>query len=371
MPKERLQESSSGASRPGKTRWERMQRETLTLDRLVQLHSAAYRAENKSERTVEWHRAAVKRFGAWIHATLDCEPMLSHFTLDDMRAYICDLFQQPCSTNLPNHQRRFRDKKLSEETVSWHVRGLRAFASWLFKEGYTKENVLKRLSAPDVPDRDVDILNEEEIKTIIQQFNHHTEKGSRDLAIFMTLLDSGMRAGELVGLRLTNLHLEQGYITVYGKWKKERPVKVGARTIKALRFYLTHWRQPARPNVDHVFLTIGHQMGSEEELWSGSGEPLTLNALKCIMKRIAKKSSVERLHAHLLRHTFACMYLMQHHDPFALKNLLGHTSLTMTYRYVRAVERLMVVQGSATSVLDSMQLPTMKPSKYPAAKRGK
>jgi hypothetical protein len=55
------------------------------------------------------------------------------------------------------------------------------------------------------------------------------------------------------------------------------------------------------------------------------------------------------------------MYLMRHHDPFALKNLLGHTSLTMTYRYVRAVEQLMVVQGSAASVFDALALPTMRP----------
>jgi site-specific recombinase XerD len=161
----------------------------------------------------------------------------------------------------------------------------------------------------------------------------------------------------LVALRLTDLHLDQGYLVVFGKGRKERPVKVGVRTIKAIRFYLTHWRQPARPNIDRVFLSAGRRIGKHEHLWCGSGELLTATALKLLVKRLGKRAGVPRLHPHLLRHTFACMYLMQHHDPFALKNLLGHTSLTMTYRYVRAVERLMVVQGAGASVLDSVAMP--------------
>jgi integrase len=82
-----------------------------------------------------------------------------------------------------------------------------------------------------------------------------------------------------------------------------------------------------------------------------------VNALQRIIRRIGRKADVERIYPHLLRHTFACFYLLEHHDPFALKNLLGHTTLTMTYRYVRAVERLMVVQGDALSVLDALALP--------------
>ncbi|MBA3826300.1 MAG: tyrosine-type recombinase/integrase [Ktedonobacterales bacterium] len=146
-------------------------------------------------------------------------------------------------------------------------------------------------------------------------------------------------------------------MSTVGKGKKERPVKIGARAAKSLRFYLTHWRKPSRASVDHVLLTVGHKIGGDFDLWGGAGEPLTVNALQRIMRHIGRRADIPRLHPHLLRHTFACMYLMEHHDPFALKNLLGHTTLTMTYRYVRAVERLMVVQGGQASVLDSLVLP--------------
>lgn len=355
----------------GRTRWEQMERAALTLERFSELHATAYRAENKSERTVDWHITAIARYSKWLTTVAGVEATLANFTLDNMRAYIGYLRLQPRWADHAGMPEHTRSRPISDGTVSWHVRGLRSFASWLLREGHTKDNVLARLRAPKVSDHDVDILSPAEIATILKLFNHHTEIGSRDLALFAALLDTGVRAGELVKLRLRDLHLDQGYMTVFGKGKKERPVKVGARAIKAIRFYMAHWRQPARPNVDQIFLTIGHQMGVEEEIFCGAGEPLTVNALQRIMRRIGKKAGVTRLHPHLLRHTFACMYLMQHHDPFALKNLLGHTSLTMTYRYVRAVERLMVVQGSALSVLDSMTLPTIRPESTGKPKRKK
>jgi site-specific recombinase XerD len=343
--------------RDGLTRWKRMERETLTLERIAELHAAAYRAENKSERTVAWHREALARFGAWVQDDLGEAPCLASFTLDHVRAYLAHLRTQTCWLTREVMPAASRARPLSDGTVSWHARGLRAIASWLHSEGYTAENVLARLKPPKVADCEVDILSEAEIAQIVRSLNHHTESGARDLAVFATLLDAGIRAGELARLRLSDLHLDDGYLIVFGKGRKERPVKVGSRSIKAIRFYMTHWRTPARPNIDRVFLTVSRQMGKYEDLWVGGGEPLTVNALQILVKRVGRRAGVPRLYPHLLRHTFACMYLMQHHDPFALKNLLGHTSLAMTYRYVRAVERLMVIRGSGASVLDSVSLP--------------
>lgn len=338
-----------------------MERGTFTLERLGQIHAAAYLAENKSKRTVEWHKASINRFSDWVREELETEPTLATLTLDNVRLWIMDLKEQPLYLNHPTNFAP--DKRLSEESVSYYVRGLRAFASWLEHEGYTytKLNVLDKIKTPKTPDREVEILSQDEITRIMYQFNHHTEIGSRDLAIFAFMLDTGVRASELCDLRLQNLHLDQGYALVYGKGMKERPVKVGSRTAKAIRFYLSHWRQPARRNVDQVFLTVSHKIGDELQMWGGAGEALTVNALQRIIRRIGRKAEVYRIYPHLLRHTFACMYLLEHHDPFALKNLLGHTSLTMTYRYVRAVERLMVVRGDALSVLDSMVLPPPPP----------
>ncbi|MBA3826301.1 MAG: tyrosine-type recombinase/integrase [Ktedonobacterales bacterium] len=84
-------------------------------------------------------------------------------------------------------------------------------------EGYTTQNVLAKLKTPKVPDREVDILTSDEVARVMHLFNTHTEIGARDLAIFALLIDTGMRASELCGLRMKQLHLDQGYAIVYGR----------------------------------------------------------------------------------------------------------------------------------------------------------
>ncbi len=196
----------------GDTRWRRMGRETLTLERIAELHAAAYRAESKSERTVERHTVALLRYADWVRDALGETPTLASMMVENVRRYMGHLRTQTCWTNNRHMPQYARDRPLSDTTLNWHVRGLRAVASWLYEEGYTPTNVLARLKPPKVADYDVDILSTEEIARILRHFNHHTEVGSRDLAIFATLLDTGMRAGELAALSLDDLHLDQGYL---------------------------------------------------------------------------------------------------------------------------------------------------------------
>jgi len=332
-----------------------MAKQTISLAQLRDLFEETYRSEYKSELTIDRICRTINSFISWIQKSLNQSPTLASLIHDSARAWILALQKR---TVWEDYEHINIDRPLAEGTVGTYIQGLKAFASWLAKEGYTKENLLTSVKIPQAPDREVEILSQAEIARIMHSFNQHTETGARDLAIFSLLLDTGMRAGELCGLRMQNLHLDQGYMIVFGKRKKERPVKVGSRSVKTLRFYLAHWRKPARANIDNVFLTVGNfRRNSGLDLWGGAGRPLTVDALQRILTRTGEKVNVPRLHPHLLRHTFACLFLMEHHDPFALKNLLGHISLDMTYRYVRAVERLMIVQGGTTSVLDSIELP--------------
>jgi integrase len=65
---------------------------------------------------------------------------------------------------------------------------------------------------------------------------------------------------------------------------------------------------------------------------------------------------VPRLHPHLLRHTYACRYLLAHRDPIALKTMLGHTTLAMTNHYLAAVEGMQVIRSDRVSVVDAMDI---------------
>lgn len=94
----------------------------------------------------------------------------------------------------------------------------------------------------------------------------------------------------------------------------------------------------------------------EEVIFSEPGWPLTENALKLLFARLGKHSNVPRLHPHLLRHTYACRYLLAHRDSIALKTMLGHTTLAMTNHYVQAVEGMQVIRSDRVSVVDAMEV---------------
>ena len=336
-----------------------MERTTLSLAHLRQLLLTGKRAEGKSPKTIAWYEDALDDFARWLERE-QLPAVLASFTLEHVRAYAVDLQQRVAfDPHKPGAPACASGRTLSEHTVDTYLRALRAFSNWLFAEGYTTQHTLARLKTPRLPQKAKDILTPEEIAQIAGSLNPHTEIGARDQAIFLLLLDSGMRLSELCGLCVGDLHLAEGYAKVYGKNKKERPVRVGSYSAKALRFYLLHWRKPSRPSIDNVFLTCRGVTRTAGALAPEPGEPLKPKAVELMLKRVGRAAGVPRLHPHLLRHTFSCHYLLTYRDPFALKSLLGHTTLAMTNHYVAAVQELAIVKADAASVLDAMDLRTL------------
>ncbi len=335
----------------GKTRWERMRKDDLDLAHLSQLLANEKAASGKSAQTVSWYTGVIARYADWLQ-TQGLTPTLAHFTLEHVPSYIVAL--QGTRARETHPAQPTEPHLLSDASINSYVRALRAFSSWLAEEGYMVTPPLARLKAPKMTQKTQPILTEDEIAAIASALNPRTEIGARDQAIFLLLLDTGMRAGELCGLRLPQLHLEDGYAVVLGKGRKERPVKIGARAAKAVRFYLLHWRRPALPHEDHVFLTCRGLTTPCHALAAAGGEPLSVSALDQLMKSVGRQAGVERLHPHLLRHTFACMHLLRYRDPFALKSLLGHTTLQMTNHYCEAVRQMEVVRADTTSIVDGI-----------------
>lgn len=330
-----------------------MERDEVSLAQLRRLLITGKLSEGKSPKTIAWYESALDDYDAWL-ARSGLTPVLAHFTLDRVRAYAVDLQQRAAweyHSRLPSTGR-----PLSDHSVDTYLRALRAFSNWLFAEGYTRVHVLARLKTPRLTEKVKDILSPDEVAQVAHSLNPRTEIGARDQAIFLLLLDSGMRLGELCGLHLEDLHLDEGYAKVCGKGKKERPVRIGATAAKAVRFYLLHWRKPARPTIDHVFLTCRGVTSMAGALAPEPGEPLKPKAVEKMLKRIGRAAGVPRLHPHLLRHTFSCHYLLTHRDPFALKSLLGHTTLAMTNHYCAAVQQMEIVRADTASVLDVMDL---------------
>ena len=129
-----------------------------------------------------------------------------------------------------------------------------------------------------------------------------------------------------------------------GKGSKERVVSFGTACRKALSQYRQRYRgDPAHSKVETFFLSI-------------DGYPLTADSLKSLIKRMSKSSGVDRLHPHLLRHTYATMFLLNGGDVFLLKQNLGHTTLTMVEHYLHIAAQTAAIRSQGFSPLDHLQV---------------
>ena len=301
----------------------RKEERPMRLSEALDYYLITCQMEGKSPKTISWYKQKLEAFVAF------CDnPLVRELTLEDAREFVASLWK----------------KDITPRTIHGYVRALRAFASWLEHEGYTSNNLFKKLKPPKVPQKLIQPLREEEIKTILKSFNQDTQLGARGYAICVLLLDTGIRSGELCGIRLDDVDFKRGVIKVNGKGAKERMVPIGSMAKKALMRYVRVFRpEPAMAAIDNVFL-------------SPDGYPLTPNAIAKFMRRLAKRTEVDRLHAHLWRHTSGVRYLMAGGDVFSLQTILGHETLEMTRHYVQLASRHIEIQHKRFSPADNLGL---------------
>lgn len=196
-----------------------------------------------------------------------------------------------------------------------------------------------------MPKELVETLTPEEIHRILDTQNPSTVNGARNLAVVMLMLDSGPRISEVASLRLSNLNLEEREVKIMGKGRKERRIPFGQDTAKALMRYINMFRpEPAHAGEDYAFLSV-------------DACPMTRNGLECIVRRMRESSGVNKLHAHLLRHTVSTNFLAAGGDLETLRRILGHESLEVTKRYRRGLQDAQVrAKYQEFSPVDRMKL---------------
>ncbi|MHB1356738.1 MAG: tyrosine-type recombinase/integrase [Anaerolineae bacterium] len=308
-----------------------------TLD----LFAATKQTEGKSPRTISWYRGFLVRFATFAGKGQDVR--LKDISIDTVRGFIAWLQGQTTRfAGHPNHPEV--EGGLSPNTIHGFVRTLKAFASWLYEEGFTSSNILSRLKRPKVPQPMIEILSDKEIGQVFASINPSCFLGARMYAIALLLLDTGIRATELCTLTMDNTFLDDGYVKVKGKGNKERIVPFGSATKKALIRYITTFRPEPTSS----------PTGDNRLVLSPQGDPLTYVGLSKAIKRLGITSSIPRLHAHLFRHTFAVNYLMNGGDVMTLKLILGHTTLDVTQVYMHLAEAHVKIQHDRFSPVDRL-----------------
>ncbi len=310
------------------------------LFELIEYYEVCNRAEGKSPKTISWYSANLKSFRNYLKSR-HLPDSLDNIDIKLLREYVLYLMKR---TRFENHPYTpAQPELLSTATIHGHVRTLRAFFNWLLREGLAENNVAKDLKPPKVTRKVVSTLSDEEIRAILNTFGT-SPSDARNQTLFMLLIDTGLRIGELVNLKMADVHMDEGYLKVMGKGKKERIVPIGNNAQKALQRYLFRFRpEPVNPVINSVFL-------------SASSKALTENSMKLMFARLAKRSGVYRLHAHLCRHTFATRFLINGGDVFSLQQILGHSTLEMVRHYVNLASSHIAIQHQKYSPLDRLNL---------------
>lgn len=318
------------------------QEQAKTLSSLTDYYAVCNRCEGKSPKTIEWYTANLQHFRQYL-INHRCSEKADQIDLQLLREYVLCLMSRNRYAG-HNHIQTKADP-LSAATVHGHVRTLRAFFGWLTREGLVSKNPAEGLRPPKIPRKVVTVLSDEEIASILGSFSTTNPCDARNKTILMVLLDTGLRIGELIGLNMDDLRLDEGYLKVMGKGQKERIVPIGNNAQRALQRYQFRFRpEPAGPHITNVFLSL-------------YGQPLSANSMKLMFTRLAARSGVARIHAHLCRHTFATRYLMNGGDVFSLEQVLGHSTLEMVKHYTSLTSSHVRMQHQRCSPLDRLVLP--------------
>lgn len=204
------------------------------------------------------------------------------------------------------------------------ISGLKGFYKYCLTEQIVTIDPTALLEAPRLKRALPDVLSFGEIESIIQQIDLSKPEGGRNKAILETMYSCGLRVSEVVGLRISCLYLQDGFIRVIGKGDKERLVPIGDEAIK----YISLYRETQRVH-------IPQKLGKEDILFlNRRGSQLTRVMIFLIIKELAKKAGItKKVSPHTFRHSFATHLVEGGADLRAVQEMLGHESITTTEIY--------------------------------------
>ena len=216
-------------------------------------------------------------------------------------------------------------KYLSARSQARLISGLKSFFSYLVFEDYRADDPTALIETPKLGRKLPNTLTLEEIDALISSIDLSTPEGERNRCMIETLYSCGLRATELISLKISELYFKEGFIRVLGKGKKQRFVPIAPSAIKYINIYLAEVRS-------HISIKKGH----EDILFlNRRGGQLTRAMLFTIIKNTAKKTGIAKtISPHTFRHSFATHLLQNGADLRAIQQMLGHQSITTTEIYM-------------------------------------
>ena len=213
-------------------------------------------------------------------------------------------------------------KEVKPSSQSRLLSGLRVFFDFLMVEGLRGSNPITLVEPPKIGSVLPVTLSISEVENLLSSFAADRPIDIRNTAILEMLYSCGLRVSELVNLRCSDLFFDEGLIKVVGKGNKERFVPIGRIGQESIRRYLTIRSEGKKGFSDILFL-------------NNRGAKLTRNMIFIIVRKGAENAGVEKtISPHSLRHSFATHLVENGADISSVQQMLGHSSITTTERYL-------------------------------------
>lgn len=234
------------------------------------------------------------------------------------------------------------DQGFSRRSIARKLACVKSFFRYMKRTGIVNVNPTATVAAPKPEKTLPTVLNESAAAALMQQPDSRTPEGSRDRAILELFYGTGIRLSELIGLNWEDINFEDGTIRVTGKGSKQRIIPLGRAASRALQAY-------SRTRSEILAGGSSDQTGGHSVFITARGKRLQPKSVNVLMnKYIARVSEVTKKSPHVLRHSFATHLLDRGADVRAVKELLGHESLSTTQIYTHVgVERLKKIYAQA------------------------
>lgn len=273
-----------------------------------------------SNYTLDYYKRSLKMFLNFCGNDMDIE---------DIDVVLFKSYQLYISENL----------NINRVSVRTYARAVKVFLRWLYFEEYIDIDVNKLLLMK--ANKDIIVpLSDDEIKYLLNIYDNSSFLKCRNRCIIMLMLDCGLRLGEVVNLKITDIDLKNRFLIINGKGAKQRLVPFGITVLRQFIIY-NDYRNNINTDLDSLFLTQRNAA-------------LTRNSIKMLFARIKKINGLQRVYPHLLRHTFATNFIYQGGNLEVLRVLMGHSTINITQIYIHLAAQKHLLNDSYQSDLDRL-----------------
>jgi len=280
----------------------------MNLSDAVDEYIGAKEVENLSKKTIQIYKSMLDEFLVFLG-----DISLESYSASDVRSFL--RYQR-------NREGRFG--KLSDATIHKYYSVVRTFSIWIKAQGYIEHSPTEKVNAPRVEEKLPESLSDKELGNLFKYLKAYSTK--RVQLIFSFFIDTGARLSEVVNIDLDDLYLEDGWVKVYGKGRRERILPLGNTFRKDLKEYLNSIRP------------VIAEEGEKALFVTEDGTRYTTSGLSTLVKTKMKKVGVEGHYGpHKLRHTYATNYLRNGGRLEQLRRVMGHRKISTTQRYLSLV----------------------------------